>query len=43
MNREAKLALAKGRYARLAGSEKNIKCPGVLRKIKRQIRNLEQA
>ena len=42
MNREAKLELVRGRYASLAGSEKNIKCPGVLRKIRRQIRNLEK-
>lgn len=41
MTNEAKLTIAKGRYARLAGSEKNIKCPGVLRKVRRQIRNLE--
>ena len=43
MTREAQLAMAKGRYARLAGSDKNIKCPGVLRKVRRQIRNLEKA
>lgn len=43
MTREAKLALAKGRYARLAGTDKNVKCPGVLRKVRRQIRNLEKA
>lgn len=43
MNREEKLAMAKGRYARLAGSDKNVKCPGVLRKVRRQIRNLEKA
>lgn len=43
MTREEKLALAKGRYARMAGTEKNVKCPGVMRKVKRQIRNLEKA
>ena len=39
MTKEAKLALVKDRYARLYGSPKNIKCPGVLRKLARQIRN----
>lgn len=43
MTREVKLAIVKGRYAKLAGSDKNIKCPGVLRKIRREIRNLENA
>lgn len=43
MTNAEKLAMAKGRYARLVGSDKNIKCPGVLRKVKRQIRNLEKA
>lgn len=38
MTKEAKVALAKDRYVRLASSPKNIKCPGVLRKIARQIR-----
>lgn len=41
MNRESKLALMKDRFARLSRSEKNIKCGGVLRRLKRDIRNLE--
>lgn len=41
MTNTERLAIAKGRYARLAGSEKNVKCPGVLRKVRRQIRNME--
>ncbi len=41
MNRESKLALMKDRLSRLSRSEKNIKCGGVLRRLKRDIRNLE--
>lgn len=41
MNRESKLALMKDRFARLSRSEKNIKCGGVLGRLKRDIRNLE--
>jgi hypothetical protein len=36
-----KLLSLKLRYARLSADAKNIKCPGVLRKLARQIRNLE--
>ena len=36
-----KLNLLKMRYNKLAQSPKNLKCPGVLRKVARQIRNLE--
>ena len=43
MNRESKLALMKDRFARLSRSEKNIKCGGVLRRLKRDIRNLENS
>ena len=37
-----KLAITKDRYNRLSNTTKNIKCPGVLRKLRRQIRNLER-
>ena len=39
--REQKLIEMKERYSKLSGSAKNIKCPGVLRKLRRQIRNAE--
>ena len=39
MTKEQKLALMKSRMAKLEGNGKNIKCPGVLRKLRRQIRN----
>ena len=42
INRESKLALMKDRLLRLSRSEKNIKCGGVLRRLKRDIRNLEE-
>lgn len=42
MNRENKLALMKDRFAKLSRSEKNIKCGGVIRRLKRNIRNLEK-
>lgn len=43
MNREDKLALMKNRYKVMAGrGDKNIKCGGVMRKLTRQIRNLEK-
>ena len=42
MSTEQKLNLMKARYARLTGSIKNIKCPGVARKLLRQIRNLDK-
>lgn len=40
---KVKLALlrAENRYARLSVSVKNFKCPGVLRKLRRQLRNLK--
>ena len=43
MNKESKLALMKDRFARLSRSEKNVKCGGVLRRLKRDIKNLEVA
>lgn len=42
MTNTEKLVLMKNRYKKLAGSDKNIKSGGVLRKLRRQIRNLEQ-
>jgi hypothetical protein len=41
MTKEQKLALMKDRLATLQGSPKNIKCPGVVRKLARQIRSME--
>ncbi len=42
MTKEQKLALMKNRLLTLESSGKNIKCPGVVRKLRRQIRNMEQ-
>lgn len=42
MTKEEKLVILKDKYSKLYGSPKNIKCPGVVRKIARQIRNLEK-
>ena len=42
MNREQKLALMKNRLVTLQGTPKNVKCPGVVKALKREIRNLEQ-
>lgn len=42
MNKEAKLALMKDRLAKLQVSPKNIKCGGVVRKLRRQIVGLEK-
>lgn len=39
---EQKLAVLRDKLNRLGNSPKNIKCPGVVRKISRQIRNLEK-
>lgn len=41
MTKEQKLVLMKNRLVILSASEKNIKSPGVIRKLKRQIHNLE--
>jgi len=41
MNKEQKLALMKDRFSKLSENGKNIKSAGVLRKLARQIRNLE--
>ena len=40
MTNEIKLVMLTQRYDRLRASDKNIKCPGVCRKIARKIRNL---
>ena len=42
MEKEIKLAIMKDRLNRLSNSPKNIKCPGVVRKLRRQIKNLEK-
>ena len=42
MEKEIKLAIMKDRLNRLSNSPKNINCPGVLRKLRRQIKNLER-
>lgn len=41
MTTEQKLALMENRLATLKASEKNIKCPGVVRKLTRQINKLK--
>ena len=43
MTDQEKLAILKDRFARLDGSPKNIKCPGTLRKVRRQVRNMEKS
>lgn len=40
MSKQERLAIIKDRFARLDGSPKNIKAPGVVRKLRRQVRNL---
>ena len=41
MTKEAKLALTKERLHKLENSLKNIKSGGVVKKLRRQIRNME--
>jgi hypothetical protein len=41
MNAQEKLALTKERYNKLKENPKNVKCGGVLRKLRRQLRNAE--
>lgn len=43
ITKEQKLAVMKDKLVRLENSSKNIKAPGVVKKIKRQIRNLEKS
>ena len=42
MTSEQILALKKDRLQKLENSSKNIKCGGVVRKLKREIRNFEK-
>ena len=42
MNKEQKLAIMKNRLSVLEQNPKNIKCSGVVRKLRRQIKNMEQ-
>ena len=42
MTKQQKLNLMKDRLICLEEKPKNIKCPGAVRKLKRQIRNLEK-
>lgn len=42
MTKEEKLTLKKGRLDKLSNRDKNVKCPGVLRKLRREVRNLEK-
>lgn len=42
MTNAEKLAIMEGRYNSLKEKEKNIKCPGVLRRLARDIRNLKK-
>lgn len=41
MTSTERLNLMKDRLGRLQNSPKNIKCPGVVRKLSRQVRNME--
>lgn len=41
MTKEQTLALKKEKLNKLSNSPKNLKCPGVVRKLRRQVRNLE--
>lgn len=43
MNKADKLAVMKNRLSTLEGTTKNVKCPGVVRALKREIRNLEKS
>jgi len=43
MTDQEKLAILKDRFVRLDGSPKNIKAPGVVRKVRRQVRNIEKS
>ncbi len=43
MTNEQKYALKENRYKILSGKDKNVKAPGVLRKLRREMRNLEKS
>ena len=42
MDKDAKLNLMKDRLQKLQNSGKNVKSPGVVKKLTRQIRNMEK-
>lgn len=42
MDKSVILAQKKNRLATLESNGKNVKCPGVVRKLRREIRNLEK-
>lgn len=42
MNKEQKIALMKNRIATMEQNGKNIKVPGTLRALKRELRNIEK-
>lgn len=42
MTKDEKIAIAKDRYNRLINSPKNTKCPGVVKKLRRSIRQMEK-
>ena len=42
MNKEQKIALMKNRIATMEQNGKNVKAPGVLRALKRELRNIEK-
>ena len=41
MTKDQKVALLKERVNKLENRSQNIKCPGVLKKLRRQLRNME--
>ena len=43
MTKEHMLAIKKEKLNKLSNSPKNLKCPGVLRKLRREVRNLESS
>ena len=43
MTNSERLAIMKDKLNRLENSSKDIKCPGVVQKIRRQIRHLEKS
>ena len=42
MNKEQKIALMKNRIATMEQNGKNVKAPGVLKALKRELRNIEK-
>ena len=42
MTNEQKIAIMKNRLTILESNSKNVKCPGIVKKLHRQIRNMEQ-